>query len=151
MNEKSLVGKCGLYCGACGIYRAQRDSEEWRNRIASNYNCMLEQVCCNGCGDLTSECWGDGCKIVLCTRAKGVSHCFECPEYESGSCEKFEDLSRSYLEAGVDLRDNLVRIKEGKTEEWLEESRKKFTCKSCGSPIAVWNKKCHHCGDEIKK
>jgi hypothetical protein len=151
VNERNLVGKCGLYCGACGIYRAQRDSEEWRGRIASKYNCGSDQVRCNGCGDLTSECWGNGCKIVLCTRAKGVDYCHECREYQSDNCEKFRDLSSSYLKAGVDLKNNLTHIKEGRIEEWLQESQKKFTCKSCGKPVAVWNTNCHHCGDEIKR
>lgn len=148
MCEANLIGKCGLYCGACVIYRAERDNQEWRGRIADSYKCNVEQVCCNGCGDLSSECWGNGCKIVLCTRAKGVNYCFECQEWSSDNCSKFKDLYNDYLETGVNLRNNLVHIQEGRTQEWLQESQKKFTCKACGKPLTVWATKCHHCGVE---
>lgn len=151
MCEGNLIGKCGLYCGACVIYRAERDNQEWRGKIADSYKCDIEQVRCNGCGDLSSECWGNECKIVLCTRAKGVNYCSECQEYISDSCNKFKDLCNDYLEAGVNLRDNLVHIQEGRAEEWLQESQRKFACKACGKPLVVWTKKCHHCGVEISK
>jgi hypothetical protein len=151
MVDESLVGKCGLYCGACSIFRAERDNQEWRERIAAKNNCSLEQVRCNGCGSLGSDCWGNECKIVLCTRDKGINFCFECQEYENDICNKLNNLANNYLENGVNLRDNLKNIQDGRAEEWLEESRKKFTCKSCGNPIAVWNTNCHHCGVEIYK
>lgn len=41
-----------------------------------------------------------------------------------------------------------MQIQEGRSEEWLQESQKKFTCKVCGKPLAVWINKCHHCGME---
>lgn len=144
----NLVGKCGLYCGACAIYVA-RDSEEWRNKIAKNHNCRPDQVACNGCGGLTSECWGNGCKVVLCTRAKGLSYCHECPEYENGTCERFEALSQSYSKVGVDLRANLHKIKEGKVQEWLRESAERFKCPECGGSISVWFTECQHCGARL--
>lgn len=147
----NLAGKCGLYCGACSIYRSERDDQEWRGRIAEKANCSIEQVRCNGCGDLSSACWGNECRIVLCTRAKGVEFCFECQEYNNDSCDKFKALSMDYLEAGVNLRDNLAQIRDGRVEEFLKESQNRFTCKFCGKPVSVWNTKCHHCGVEMEK
>lgn len=150
MNSRNLVGKCGLYCGACTIYRAYQDSEEWQQEIASRANCSPGQVRCNGCSDLTSECWGNDCKIVSCTRAKGYDFCFECPEFQNVGCQKFNTLSDRYLQGGVNLRDNLNTIKEGKVNEWLQESADKFSCKLCGKPISVWSNECHHCGYKLK-
>lgn len=151
MSSKNLVGKCGLYCGACSIYRAQRDSEEWRKRIAEKSDCSPERVRCNGCGDLGSECWGSGCKIVLCTQAKGYNFCFECPEYESGNCSKYESLAKRYLSTGVDLRKNSARIKEGDADKWLQESEELFKCTACGKPISAWSNECHHCGSQLNE
>ena len=151
MSSRNLIGKCGLYCGACSIYRAQRDSDEWRNRIAEKSNCSSKEVRCNGCGDLTSACWGKGCKIVVCTQAKGFNFCYECPEYESKSCSKYESLSERYLNIEVDLRSNLSRIKEGKIDEWLQDSEDIFKCKVCGKPISAWSSECHHCGSKLKQ
>lgn len=146
-----LVGKCGLYCGACAIYRAERDSPQWRAKIAANCECSPEQVRCNGCGNLSPECWGNGCKIVQCSKEKGLNYCYECPEYDADSCEKFRGLADGYLEDGIALRENLLRIKGGKIREWLQESQTKFTCSICGKPLAVGSISCHHCGAEIKK
>ncbi|MGE5654768.1 MAG: DUF3795 domain-containing protein [Bacillota bacterium] len=147
--SSSLVGKCGLYCGACTIYVAGHDSEEWRNKIARKHNCSPDQVRCNGCGDLTSACWGNGCKVVLCTRAKGYTYCHECPDYENGACERFEALAKSYAEVGVDLRSNLHKIKSGMVEEWLAESAERFKCPTCGRSTSVWFTECHHCGSRL--
>jgi hypothetical protein len=146
MGSESLIGRCGLYCGACDIYRAERDDPGWRARIAASHDCAVEQVRCNGCGNLSPECWGHGCKIVSCTELKGVRFCFECAEYDANSCDAFGRLAAGYLEAEVDLRENLSRIREGKAQEWLHATRQRFTCGACGKPVAVWSAKCHHCG-----
>ncbi len=146
----SLVGKCGLYCGACSVYRGQRDDDESRNRIARNAKCSEDKVRCNGCGDLTNECWGYGCKLVVCSRTKGLNYCFECIEYQNNACAKHDKLSKAYLEIGVDLRENLRKIESGLTEEWLKESAEKFKCSNCGQPISAWAETCHKCGHNLR-
>mgnify|MGYP000862270264 CR=1 FL=1 len=145
-----MAGKCGLYCGACSIYIAQRDSAKLRAQIASDFNCGEDQVRCNGCGDLTSECWGNGCAIVLCTRAREVDYCFECPDYENKTCEKFAKLANNYLENGVDLADNLKQIKAGKVEDWLQQCKERFSCQACGKPFTVHEVACWHCGNKTR-
>ncbi|NLM49739.1 MAG: DUF3795 domain-containing protein [Clostridiaceae bacterium] len=146
MNMMDLVGRCGLYCGACVIYRAQRDDQSLRAKIAHRYNCSTDEVRCNGCGALTPGCWGNGCKIFQCTIDMGVNFCFERKKLET--CGIFNNLAKGYLEDGVDLRKNLQKIKEGKVKEWLTESQKKYTCKECNKPLA-YSSKCHHCGAQI--
>lgn len=149
-QERSLVGKCGLYCGACSIFRAERDDPEWRKRIARHFDCPAEKVRCRGCGALTPECWGYDCKFIVCLRERGYEYCFECPEYETRSCRKFEELSKAYLEEdGVDLRANLTLIKSGKVDEWLEEFKKRYTCRFCEKETVTGEKKCHHCNREL--
>jgi len=111
--ENNLVGRCGLYCGACTIYRAYEDSGEYRNRVAAYFKCPPEKVRCEGCQALTPECWGNDCEIVKCTTAKGLSFCYQCPQFDDKSCMKFEDLAKRYMEDNVDVRANLSRIKAG--------------------------------------
>lgn len=148
MADKNLVGRCGLYCGACGIYRAYRDDGELLTRIAGDFKCSLEKVRCEGCMALTPECWGYGCKIVRCLNSKGLQFCYECNEYEKITCEKYNKLANSYLEVGEDIRISLTRIKRGEIEEWLSESEQKYKCPSCKNPLPVYGTggKCHHCG-----
>ena len=150
--DRNLVGRCGLYCGACVIHRAYKDGGEYLQRVASFFKCPPEKVRCEGCQALTRECWGTGCERVQCLDAKGWSFCFECPEYEKHSCEKFEEFSEGYLkEDGVDLRANLARIKAGDVEAWLEEAEKKFRCPACAKPLSnsAVRKKCYHCGEAL--
>jgi len=144
--EGNLVGRCGLYCGACTIYRAYKDDGEFRDRVAAYFKCPPEKVRCQGCQALTSECWGNDCKIVQCTTARGFSFCYECPQFDAKSCEKFEDVAKRYTEDNIDVRANLSRIKAGQVETWLNESRERFRCHYCRKPLPEGSKKCYHCG-----
>lgn len=145
-----LVGKCGLYCGACSIYRAQRDDPHWQAELAREFKCKPEQVRCNGCGALTDACWGKGCPIVLCTAEKGYRYCYECPKYRADTCEAFGKLAERYLRSGVDVRANLAQIESGATAEWLERCREKFSCPSCGQPVTVSARRCRVCGSNLE-
>jgi hypothetical protein len=151
MNKRELVGRCGLYCGACVIYRAERDEQKWRKQLAERWDCPEEKIRCNGCGALTPNCWGRECKFIKCLKEKGYKFCCECPNYESKTCEIFEKFSKRYLEEnGVDLRKNLAMITAGKVDEWLTTSEKLFTCTFCGKHTAIGATKCHHCQRDIK-
>lgn len=157
MVNKNLVGRCGLYCGACGIYRAYIDDGDFLKKLAERFKCPQEKVRCEGCMALTSECWGNGCKIVQCLENKGLEFCYQCSEYGKDSCEKFVKLAQRYAKIGVNVKANLERIKRGETEEWLRESENKYRCPFCGKPLPVYGTegKCYHCGadlgDENKK
>ena len=153
MAEADLVGRCGLYCGACSIYRAYKDNGEYRDRVARFFKCPPEKVRCEGCQALTSECWGNDCTIVQCLKGKSLEFCHQCSEYKKDSCEKFGKLAQRYSKVGVNVRSNLERIRNGETEEWLRESEEKFKCQSCGKPLPVYGikEKCYHCGAELPK
>jgi hypothetical protein len=152
LANRKLLGRCGLYCGACGIYRAYKDGGEYRQRLATAFKCPPEKVRCEGCQVLTPECWGTDCKLVRCLNAKGLQFCHECSDYENHTCEQFEKFSKDYLtEDGVDLRANLSRIKTGDIDAWLKESEEKFRCSYCGKPLPTssFRKKCYHCGQDL--
>ncbi|MBO3808285.1 MAG: DUF3795 domain-containing protein [Candidatus Brockarchaeota archaeon] len=153
MVNKNLVGRCGLYCGACGIYRAYKDNGEFLTRIANSLKCSVEKVRCEGCMALTPECWGNGCKIVQCLNSKGFQFCYECSEWEKKTCGKYEKLAKNYLEDGEDIRTSLMRIKRGETEEWLSESEQNYRCPECEKPLPVYGAKgkCYHCGANLRK
>jgi Protein of unknown function (DUF3795) len=148
-KQNELVGRCGLYCGACVIYRAERDDPEMRKRFAERRNCPPEKVHCRGCGAVTPDCWGYDCKFALCLNEKGYRYCFECPHYDLAACEQFEEFAREYLDDGVDLRANLTMIKKKKTAEWLKLSEKRFRCPHCRKPVVAGASKCHHCRKDI--
>ncbi len=154
--DTRLVGRCGLYCGACGIYRAYKDNGDYLKRLAAHFKCPPEKVRCEGCQALTPNCWGYKCKIVQCLRAENLEFCYQCKQYEEHSCEKFENLANPYLEEnGVDLRANLERIRKGEAEikVWLKESEEKFRCSKCGKPLPTgsFRSKCYHCNAVLSR
>ena len=151
MVDANLVGRCGLFCGACGIYRAYRDGGEYRQGVAGHFEIPPEKVRCEGCQALTPECWGSGCKIVGCLDAKGLEFCYDCEEFAGQTCEKLEKLSEDSSGEGVDLRANLMRIKAGDVDRWLEESDRRFRCSRCGEPLPtqLYRKECYHCGTKL--
>ena len=152
MVDRNLVGRCGLYCGACSIYRAQRDNGEYLKRVAASFKCPPEKVKCEGCMVLADDSWGHDCEIVQCLRQKGLDFCHQCPEYMHRSCARFEELAKGYLtDDKVDIRANLERIKRGEMEKWLHECEAKYRCPSCGKPLSLYSRKfkCYHCGTDL--
>jgi len=155
MADYTLVGRCGLYCGSCPLYRAHRDRGEYLHHVSKEWEMPLERIRCEGCHALTPNCAGSQCKIVHCLNSKGFEYCFECLEYEHRSCQKFEESAKKCADANVDLRDNLERIKTGEVEVWLKECEEKFRCAECGKPLPVFKwiskKACYHCGFDLSE
>jgi len=149
MVDGALVGRCGLYCGACSIYRAYMDGGEYLEVLAGRWKLPKEKIRCNGCQALTPDCWGFECEIKRCLDEKGYDFCFEYDEFEANSCERYEKLAARYLKRGEDVRDSLKGIKAGETERWLEEQEKRWRCPSCGKPISVHADKCYSCGEPL--
>lgn len=153
--NKNLVGRCGLYCGACLVYRAYKDSEQLRKNVAKEAKCKPEGIRCEGCQtvltngwDVKGEQWGKNCKIVMCLEAKGLDFCYECDTFPE--CEKFHGIADYLLKRGENLMENLDRIKAGKVEEWLREKDEKWRCSKCSKPISTHLDQCHWCGAKLK-
>lgn len=154
MVDRNLVGRCGLYCGSCIIYRAGKDSEKLRRKVAENEKCTPQEIHCEGCQTVAkdgwnsrNEEWGKNCRIVKCQEARGLSFCHECSEYPS--CEQFRNLAGSCLKRGESLTDNLNTIKAGRVDEWLRKEEKKWRCCKCGKPVSMHLAECHWCGAKI--
>lgn len=152
--SKNLVGRCGLYCGFCLIYRAGKDSEKLRRAVARRSKCKPEDVRCEGCQTVLVDGWNNArwsknCKIIKCQEAKGVKFCYECDVYPR--CKRFHSIADHSLKRGEDLMANLEKIKAGKVEEWLEEEDRKWRCPKCGKPVSLYINECHWCGADIRK
>ena len=155
MVNHALVGRCGLYCGSCMIYRAYKDSEKLRQLIAERVNCRSKDIRCEGCQtvptygwDVQDQQWGKNCKIVKCLEARGLQFCYECEAYPN--CEKFQEIFKSELKHGENLMENLERIRTGDVEKWLEKEEKKWVCRECGKPISDCEE-CHWCGAKLER
>ncbi|MCK4477724.1 DUF3795 domain-containing protein [Candidatus Bathyarchaeota archaeon] len=139
----SLVGYCGLYCGACAIYQQMirkralqllevlnayqfreiaKEAKEWDPKLAfySQFEEVLQSLM-KMFGECPSCLAGGGppvCVIRDCCREKGFSTCAECKKMP---CDKLKPQVQAY---GGHL-DRLRRIKEIGKEKWAEEMEKK--------------------------
>ncbi len=152
MVNMNLVGRCGLYCGSCIIYRAERDSEQLRMDIAKENGCEPGDVQCSGCQSVlvdgwdSDNVWGKNCEIVKCLDSKGMSTCYDCEV----KCHSFKEWYEHMQEHGEDLEQNLEKINGGDLKEWLKEKEDKWSCKECGKPLIINLDRCHRCGESIR-
>ena len=131
MEERDLVGCCGLYCGLCTKFQSRAKSR------------------CLGCKLGEQHSW---CSIWnCCFKRHGFETCAQCLEVPS--CEIF--LRRKVVQ-WVPAMDNLRQIAQVGLESWLEEQKARqalveellqdynegrsmtFYCKACARmPVAV--------------
>lgn len=147
MKYDELIGKCGMYCGVCSIYLSQKNPE-WRQRVADERGCDVEQVRCYGCGGLSTKCSGFNCEILKCLHEREFEYCYECPNYDTRSCNMFEDLVKKYFERGIDIRANYEMIQDGKIEDMVNRIERYFACKACGKLLSTASDVCEFCGAE---
>ncbi|MDY6911056.1 MAG: DUF3795 domain-containing protein [Chloroflexota bacterium] len=80
---KELTAPCGIYCGACVLYRAMRDSTI-REKVAISMGLAIEQAQCLGCraekGNMVTM-QGQVCESYDCISAKGLDFCYECDDF----------------------------------------------------------------------
>jgi len=147
--ETDLVGRCGIYCGACGVYRACVDGGEYREHVIREWAIPGEKLRCRGCQALTPDCWGSGCETVRCLDSKGYRFCHECAAFMGRSCRRYEEVAAKYLGRGQDIRAALDRIRAGDADVWLREQRERWRCPSCGRRISWFPGRCFGCGEAV--
>ncbi len=85
-EERALVSPCGLYCGACPLYKARTD-ETLRKKIAERQGIPIEKVLlCAGCRPsrgLVSVSGGEPiCDTYACAvNDRKVEFCYECEDF----------------------------------------------------------------------
>jgi hypothetical protein len=150
MAKMDLVGRCGIYCGACPIYRGTRGDEEAKKFTKDVWKTPSNRMTCDGCHKLGPEAHGVDCPRRKCMDAKNLEYCIECPEYPTGKCENFENMDRYFRNRGESLRANLERITSGEVGVWLAEEAKRNSCTACGVPVFWEEKSCPRCGKPLK-
>lgn len=130
-----------MYCGACEIHRAYKDSPGLRVRLAEKYGCRPADVMCEGCqvvharGWNGDRAWGRNCRIRECLADNGRKFCYECPALDK--CKVWNELAITYELVGMNLKANLLAIKAGRVKEWLAEQDRRWRCAQCGAPVAA--------------
>ena len=143
VDESSLVGYCGLYCGACAIYQQMirkratqllevfdayqfreiaKEAKEWDAKLAfyPQFEEVLQSLM-KMFGECPSCQSGGGppvCVIRDCCKENGFSTCAECDKMH---CDKLEPQIQGYR-GHLDM---LRRIGEIGIDKWAKEMERK--------------------------
>ncbi len=151
--DHRLASKCGIYCGACYVYRAFKDGGRMLDQTAQKLGVPKEAIKCNGCLGPTEDLWRNCqvCQIRACLKEKGFGFCYECSNFEDYSCARYERLREGASKRGEDTREALLRIKARDADSWLREQDGKWRCPTCGSRVWWEQEICYQCGKSLGK
>jgi hypothetical protein len=130
--EENLIAPCGMNCSLCLGY--QRDKNK-----------------CPGCKsrDAYESSYGKKCIIRNCQilRENKMEFCSEvCEKYP---CKRLKNLDKRYkTKYGMSMIENLESIKKLGIKIFLENQKKKWTCKKCSELLCVHRDFCLKCGEK---
>jgi len=150
-----FISPCGLYCGVCAIYIANRDNnQKFKERLAELYkggvpgkgtlpnskNISAEDIRCHGClsDDRFMHC--NQCEIRDCTKEKGYTGCHQCDEFP---CRHIDNFPMT-IGKKVILR-VIPYWREVGTEKWIQDEEARYICPECGSKVFRGVVICNQC------
>jgi hypothetical protein len=153
MDREKLIAACGLYCGACEMYRAVHDNDTTRQQaLVKAFNARggkftVKDLECDGClagGHLSP--WCRQCNIKFCAERKpGETICSSaCPDFP---CQKLEDFA-GQMPHHNEVIENLRRLEKVGIREHARREEERWLCPQCRTPLAWYYKTCYKCGAE---
>jgi hypothetical protein len=150
MEGTHLASVCGMYCGACPVYRVRHDTERKSaerilQRLSEQLEVPVEEVTCEGClHEGRSSIAANRCEIAQCAASKpGVIRCSDCPDFPC-------DLITSQCNSGVPHHSNglrnILRQQQIGVYEWCQEEYERIRCMYCGVSLDWYARTCHRCG-----
>jgi hypothetical protein len=152
VKNTDLVAVCGLYCGACAMYRATRDEnlqklEEFARGMSARTGKVFtaDDIRCDGClagGQL--DLWCRDCKIRVCDKLQsGRVRCSDCDEFP---CTRLTDFRDDGMKHHSEITENLEQIQKIGIKSWTEYEEKRWTCPKCKTILSWYDSQCPNCG-----
>ncbi len=143
------VAICGLYCGACTLYRARNDGLQ--DRLKEVYDVLskrepvkMEELYCDGClaGERLSP-YCRTCEIRACVASKqGVTRCSDCSDFP---CAKIIAFNNDGMAHHAEVLEKIKHQREIGVAEWLQEEYERWRCEFCGLSMDWYARSCHRC------
>jgi hypothetical protein len=157
MGDTHLVAVCGLYCGACSIYRATRDENEQKledfargltARTGKTFS--IDDVRCDGClGKGQLDLWCRNCRIRVCEKLQsGRVRCSDCDEFP---CTRLTDFRDDGMKHHIEITENLECIQKMGIETWAEHEEKRWSCPKCKAVLSWYDSSCPGCNTPRSK
>jgi rubrerythrin len=126
----TMIATCGINCGFCIAH-------------------LREKNPCPGCNlegpGKPKHC--STCSRKICDQKPAVSSfCFECKKYPCIRMRRLDGIYRSKY--GVSPVDNLDQINKIGLKKFTKIENARWTCRECGGPIGINDKKCYSCGKQ---
>ncbi len=150
VNER-LLSRCGIYCGACYVYRAERDGGALLDEMSRVLGVSHNKIRCNGCSAPYEEQWPNcqSCSYKTCQGKRGIKNCAQCVDFNG--CNDYQKLVDFTKYRGEDVRGALRRINAGEGDEILQEQLAWWSCPRCGAPLQWYDNNCRGCGLTIRE
>ena len=131
--EEELIAPCGMNCGVCVSYLAQKNNLKDKG-FAKSY--------CAGCLPRGKNCAFMKKQCALLGNGL-VRFCFECADFP---CQRLKNLDIRYRSKyHMSMIENLEFIKTYSLEGFLEKEEAKWRCPTCGELICCHNGLCLNC------
>jgi hypothetical protein len=140
--DKKLVAACGLFCPACIVFIATRETPDKREKLSQSLNIPLEMLHCDGCRSEKRFSYCQTCKLVVCANKKGVDFCGSCVDFPCADLKEFQAGKPHRLELWHDQQ----RIRELGYEKWFAEMLEHYSCPQCDTLNSAYHVSCRECG-----
>jgi hypothetical protein len=149
--DTRLLSRCGIYCGACYVFRAERDGGALLEEMSRTFGVQSEKIRCSGCSGPYEEQWPNcqTCTYKRCQKRRGVENCAHCEDFDT--CPDYKNLVDFTAYRGEDVRGALRRIDAGEGEVLLREQGERWSCPRCGDPLDWYENICRECGWIIRE
>ena len=162
-----FVSKCGLYCGVCAIYIADRDNNvklkeglvnlykggtPGKGTLPNSESMTVDDIKCSGCLSDERFMHCQQCEIRDCIRDKGFYSCHQCDEWP---CDRIENFA---LATGKRVMKGTIPIWKAKVAEhgddegsveWARSVCQRYHCSACGNPLFRGAQRCRACGHDV--
>lgn len=143
IGHASLIASCGIYCGACGVYRqVHTDDGEYRADVAAS----LRYGGCRGCGSETHSDWCRECEFRSCSSRRGATHCGQCDAFP---CERLAAFANDGVPHHVGVLTSLRCLSQVGEETWLKEQATRWSCPTCSQPYHWYGQNCNRCSTAL--
>ncbi|MCP4762976.1 MAG: DUF3795 domain-containing protein [archaeon] len=147
--KKELLAPCGLYCGVCSIYIADRDNNvKFKGVLKKLYAGIVEsteEIRCTGCrseGILFKYC--QDCPIRDCIIERNYESCHQCDEWPCKYIKRFP------IPVGKKVIKRVIpEWRELGTEKWIESELDRYKCPECENPLYRGAKRCNKCKIQV--
>lgn len=141
-SDKVFTAACGLFCPGCSLYIGTHEDPARMEHMAKQFNLPVEELYCDGCRAERRGPYCKRCKMIVCTKEKGIEFCSECDEYPCAELKEFQ----AAMPHRINLWDDLARIGEIGFEAWYKEKLDYYACPDCGILNSAYDLKCRQCG-----